>query len=116
MHQLLRQPRPSRSRRSPESAIRSALSANRRKPLEVSRSLQYSDGHGAVAQLNWEMKMNSLNKTTNGIAGFVAILATVLICGGTLSLAEHYARSGTGGQEMVVASHQMAPIALNRTS
>ena len=58
--------------------------------------------------------MNSLNNQTNRVAGFVAILATVVICGGTLSLAEHYARSSTGGQEMVVASHQVAPAALKR--
>lgn len=58
--------------------------------------------------------MNALNKTTNGIAGFVAILATVIICGGTLSLADHYARSGTGGQEYLAAAHQAAPAALKR--
>lgn len=58
--------------------------------------------------------MNSLNTTTNGIAGIVAILATVVICGGTLSLADHYSHAGTGGQEFVVATHQAAPAAMNR--
>lgn len=58
--------------------------------------------------------MNSLNKTTNGIAGFVAILATLVICGGTLSLADHYSRSGPGGQDSLVAVHQAAPAVLKR--
>jgi len=63
-----------------------------------------------------EMKMNSFNKTTNGIAGIVAILATVVICGGTLSLADHYSHAGTGGQEYVVTAHHTAPAALKRAS
>ena len=58
--------------------------------------------------------MNSLNNTTNGIAGLVAILATVVVCGGTLSLADHYSHAGTGGQEYVVVAHQAAPAALTR--
>lgn len=60
--------------------------------------------------------MNSLNKTTNGIAGIVAILATVVVCGGTLSLADHYTHAGTGGQEYVVAAHQAAPAAMKQAS
>jgi len=58
--------------------------------------------------------MNSLTKQTNRIAGFVAILATVVICGGTLALADHYSHAGAGGQEYVVAAHQTAPAALKR--
>lgn len=60
--------------------------------------------------------MNTQNKTTKGIAGFVAILATVLICGGTLSLADHYSHAGSGGHEYVVAAHQTVPAARNPAS
>lgn len=60
--------------------------------------------------------MNSLNKTTNALAGFVAILATAVICGGTLSLADNYARSGASGQDYVAAAHHVAPATLKRAA
>jgi hypothetical protein len=58
--------------------------------------------------------MNSVNIQTKRIAGFVAILATVLICGGTLTLADHYARSSTGGQNYLAAAHQATPVVLKK--
>lgn len=60
--------------------------------------------------------MNSLNLKTNTIAGLMAIVATVVICGGTLSLADKYARSGATGQDYVVAAHQAAPATLKRAA
>jgi hypothetical protein len=60
--------------------------------------------------------MNSTNKMMNGIAGFVAILATVVICGGTLSLADHYSHTGGSDQEYIALAHQAAPAALKRVS
>jgi len=58
--------------------------------------------------------MNSLNKQTNRVAGFVAILATVMTCGGTLTLADHYAHAGPVGQNYLAASHQAAPVILKK--
>ena len=58
--------------------------------------------------------MNTVNRQTKRIAGFVAILATVFTVGGTLTLADHYARSSTGGQEYLAAAHHAAPIVLKK--
>ena len=59
--------------------------------------------------------MNTSNQTKR-IAGFVAILATVFTIGGTLTLANHYARSSTGGQEYLATAHQTAPAVLKKAS
>jgi len=60
--------------------------------------------------------MNSLNNKTNRIAGLVAILATAVTCGGTLTLADHYARSGSGGQQYLAAAHHATSVAPKRAS
>ena len=38
--------------------------------------------------------MNTLNKQAQWLAGIVATIATVLVVGGPLTLAEHYAQTG----------------------
>lgn len=57
-----------------------------------------------------ETEMNSLNKKASRTAALVAILATVVTCGGTLTLADHYAHSGVAGQDYHSAAHQAAPV------
>jgi hypothetical protein len=58
--------------------------------------------------------MNSANRQTKRIAGFVAVLATVITFGGTLTLADHYSRSNLGGRDYIAAVPPMAPVVLKK--
>jgi len=69
----------------------------------------------AQVRRSTETKMNSLNKQASWTARLVAILATVVTCGGTLTLADHYAHAGAAGQDYLAAAHQAAPVLLKRT-
>lgn len=41
--------------------------------------------------------MNTLSKQSHWLAGVVATIATLLVVGGPLTLAEHYAQAGVRG-------------------
>lgn len=63
--------------------------------------------------------MNSIiavSKQTKSLVGLVAIVATVFTCGGTLTLAEHYARSSMDGRDYQAAAHQAVPAVLKQAS
>jgi len=47
---------------------------------------------------------NLANIETKGIAALLALAATFFTAGGTLTLAEHYARAGTNGAAFIAAN------------
>ncbi|MFA6314307.1 MAG: hypothetical protein WCV99_18930 [Sterolibacterium sp.] len=52
--------------------------------------------------------MNTLNKQAQWLAGIVAAIATLLVVGGPLTLAEHYAQAGVNLQAENSAIAQQA--------
>ena len=52
--------------------------------------------------------MNTLNKQAQWLAGIVATIATLLVVGGPLTLAEHYAQAGVNIQGETTALAQQA--------
>lgn len=52
--------------------------------------------------------MNTLNKQAQWLAGLVATIATLLVVGGPLTLAEHYAQAGVTVQGETTSLAQQA--------
>ncbi len=55
--------------------------------------------------------MMTASKQTKRMVGFVAVLASVFTLGGTLALAEHYARSSADGRDNMAGLQQAQPAA-----
>ena len=54
--------------------------------------------------------MTKAGKQTKRLAGLVAVVATMFTFGGTLSLAEHYSKSGMDNLDYLAAVHQAVPV------
>lgn len=60
--------------------------------------------------------MNTLNKQAHWLAGVVAAIATLLMVGGPLTLAEHYAQAGVNVQGETTALAQQAVTSVSQQS
>ena len=54
--------------------------------------------------------MNTVNKQVHWLAGIVATVATLLVVGGPLTLAEHYAQTGVQGDNSTLAQQAVRTV------
>jgi len=54
--------------------------------------------------------MTTVSTQTKRMVGLMAVVATMFTFGGTLALADHYAKSSIDGQDILVQQHQSTPV------